>query len=248
MSDTPLTPIQEILERSLFETIRIELVDKGFLPDITATVNVPVPGTPKYPDTAQGWQLWKTDLQAVATTKGYAIEIFSASSNEGKGIKKVPRITFDSGSFLPGALGGDPNRYFLDKGATYEALVTPAQTVNYYINIHLVSNTIQQARVLNALLALAIPRRGYIKFYNDPTKSFFVKYLNYYDNDNSEVGILDYVYSYEIQDMWDSEDRTVGEPVAKMQEITFNLNLQKYYDGNWGSSDTGDLVIGELLN
>ena len=250
MSTTPLTTIQDVIERSLFQDIRQELVDKGYLPDISDTVT--------YPDTQVGWDQWETDIAAIVTSKGFAIELFSGGSNASKGIKKVPRIVMESGSFLPGALGGDPRRFFNDLATHYEALVTPPQTVDFYMNFCLVSNSIAQARILNAIIALAVPRRGYIPWYNDATKTFFARNINYYDRTDEDQGIIEHVWAYEIPDAWDHDDidyiipgALPGAPgstniIAKISEITLNTNIQKYMDGSWGYN-TDPLVMKKLI-
>ena len=242
MSATALTTIQELIERSLFEILRLEIVDKGYLPDIAATDGELIPG-PYYTDDQVGWDLWEADIKAIADgAKGFAIELFGVGNNESKGVKKTPRIVLESGSFLPGALGGDPRRFFEDQGTDYQALVTPPQTTDFYVNFCLVSNSAAQTRVLNAILALAIPRRGYLPWYSDANKSFFARYLNYYDRTNTDEGIIERVYAYEIPDAWDHEDIEVYTSVAKMAEITLNTNVQKYMDGSWGY-DTDPLVV-----
>lgn len=235
MSATTLTNVQEIIERSLFEMIRLELVAKLYLPDVSDT------GT--YPDNQTGWDQWEADIKTIVDgAKGFAIELFSVGNNEAKGIKKVPRIVIESGNFLPGSLGGDPQRYFEDQGDDYKALVTPPQTVDFYINFHLVSKDIVQGRVLNAILALTIPRRGYIPWYNDGTKSFFARYLNYYDQGDESIGVTEHVYAYEIPDVWDREDIEVYAEIAKVSEITLNTNVQKYMDRTWGH-DSDPLIV-----
>lgn len=235
MSATALSIVQEVIERSLFEAIRLELVDKGYLPNITNTT--------LYPNTQVGWDKWETDIATIAAgAKGFAIELFSGGSSESRGMKKVPRIVMDSGNFLPGALGGDPQKYFLDNDENYKALVTPPQTVDFYLNFHLISNTLAQARILNAILALAIPRRGYVPWYNITTNSFFIRYLNYFDQSDIQQGIIEHVYAYEIADAWDREDIELANVIAKIQQIEVNYNLQKYIDGSWGS-DAGTLIV-----
>ena len=241
MSDTPLSTVQDLIEISLFEAIRLEIVDKGYLPDIADG------GT--YPDDQTGWDQWETDIKAIKDgAKGFAIEIFNGGSNQAKGVKKVPRIVLETGNFLPGALGGDPRRTFEDQGVTYKALITPPQTVDFYMNFCLVANTLEQIQILNSLLALSIPRRGYIKWYSDDTKRFFAHYLNYYDRSDNDVGLIEHVYAYEIPDAWDMEDREVDSvaagdsTIAKINEITLNTNIQKYIDRTWGH-DSDPLVI-----
>lgn len=236
MSTTPLSSIQEIIERSLFEAIRQEIVDKGYLPDVSNTV--------RFPDDQTGWDQWQTDIDDIVTSLGFAVELFSVGSNEAKGVKKVPRIVLEAGNFLPGALGGDPRRYFVDAGSEWNAKITPPQTTDFYINFCVVSNTAAQARVLNAILALSVPRRGYIPWYNDATKSFFARFLNYYDRTDEDEGIIEHVYAYEIPDAWDMDDRDdPNHPtIANIDEITLNINVQKYMDRTWGYDSTPLIV------
>lgn len=234
MSVTALSTIQEEIERTLFHRIRQEVVDKGYLPDVADDIT--------YPDTDPGYAQWQSDIDTIVTNMGYAIEIFSAGASESRGVKKIPRIVLNSGSFLPGALGGDPQRYFLDQTTHYQALVTPPQTVDFYADVHLVANTQEQIRILTAILALSIPRRGYIPFNHDSSISFFARNLGYYDGDNEDEGIIEKVYGYEIPDCWDANDVEAYDIIAKINEITLNTNLQKYQDGSWGS-DSDSLII-----
>lgn len=232
MSTTPLVDIQEVIERTVFERIRQELVDKLYLPDITI-----------YPDTPAGWDGYNVAIKAIADgALGFAIELFGAGVADFKGTKKVPRIAINSGSFLPGALGGDPRRYFNDVGADFTALVQPPQTVDYYVDFHLVANSIKQIRILNSLLSISVPRRGYIPFYNDATNSFFAREIGYYNADNEDDGIIEKVFGYEIPDCWDAGEIIDETGIAKINEITLNTNVQKYLDGSWGH-DSDPLVI-----
>lgn len=231
MSDTALSNIQEIIERTLFEKIRVEVVDKGYLPDVTL-----------YTDDDPGWSQWGIDIDTIVTNKGFAIEVFNAGISESRGVKKLPRFVINVGSFLPGALGGDPQRFFQDQGVDYTALVTPPQTADFYLDVSVVVGSISQLRILHSILSLAIPKRGYHKFYNDTTNSFFVRNINYYDADNDAEGILEKVYGYEIPDCWDTEDTEFTASIAKMTEITLNTNVQKYMDGSWGYDSTPLIV------
>lgn len=217
MSTTALTNIQELIERTIFESIRVELVDKGYLPDITI-----------YPDTALGALEYEAAIKDVVDDKGFAVEVFSEGSNYAKGNKKVPRIVISTGNFLPGDLGGDPQKFFVNNGTTFSAMVTPPQTSDFYLDIHLVSGNVIQERFLNALLALAIPRRAYLKFYTDNTKSFFIRTLNFSELDDTDHGIIEKVYSYQVPDCWDMEDQVLQASIAKMIEITLNQQVQKY--------------------
>ena len=232
MSNTALSNTQELIERSLFEVIRKELVDKGYIPDITL-----------FADDETGYDLYQAAVQTIVQNKGYSIELYNEGSNAAKGIKKTPRIVINTGNFLPGALGGDPQRIFQDQGLYYQALITPPQTVDFFINIHLVSADVEQERILNSLLSLAIQRRSYIPFYSDPNETFFCRYLNFFQMDDMNQGIMEKVYAYVTEDCYDTEDRVIMDNIAKLTQISLHPNIQKYLDGEWGSTDTDPIVV-----
>jgi hypothetical protein len=232
MSSTALSNVQEIIERSLFEVIREELVDKGYIPNITL-----------FPDTEQGYADYNIAISAIVTTKGFAIELFNEGSNLAKGIKKVPRIVINTGNFLPGALGGDPQRFYLDQGQSYQSLVTPPQTVDFFVNVHLVSGTVEQERILNSLIALAIQRRGYVPFYDGTSNTFFCRYLNFYHIDDQDTGLMEKVYAYQVSDCWDTEDRVINSNIAKITQINLHPNVMKYIDGTWGETPVPSVQV-----
>lgn len=232
MSNTALSDIQEVIERSLFERIRTELVDKGYLPDVT-----------QYPDTDGGVALWESDIATIKTNKGFAIEVFNENANYDNGVKKIPRIVLASGNFLQGSLGGDPGKIMqLNENNDFIALRTPPQTSDFFIDIRLVSNSVEQERILNAILSLALPKRGYIATYNDPEKLFFIRYISFYNQDDLDKGIIEKVLVYTVEDCWETEDIIISTDVAKITRIDLNINLQKYMDGNWGS-DADKLML-----
>jgi len=232
MSTTILSTTQETIERSIFEVIRKELVDKGYLPDITL-----------FPDTEVGFANYNNAILSIIAIKGFAIELFNEGSNIAKGVKKIPRIVINTGNFLPGALGGDPQKYFSNQGLSYQALVTPPQTVDFFLNIHLVSNTVEQERILNSLIALAVQRRGYIPFYDGSDDTFFCRYLNFFHIDDLDAGIIEKVYAYQISDCWDREDKVIDSFIAKMTEITLHPNVMKHFEGTWGETEVNDLIV-----
>jgi hypothetical protein len=223
MSATLLSNVQEIMERSLFEVLRKELVDKGYLPDITS-----------FPNTQQGFTDYNTAISNIVTIKGFAIELFNEGANTRKGIKKVPRIIINSGSFLPGSLGGDPQRYYLDKGQYYSAMITPPQTADFFVNIHLISGSVEQERILNAILALALQRRSYIPFYDGTSNTFFCRHMNFFNGDDMDTGIIEKIHAYQIPDCWDTNDREFATGIAKMTQIDLHPNVMSQIDGTWG--------------
>ena len=296
MSSTPLSDSREVVERSLFHSIRKELVDKGYLPDIellvTAGINLLNQGakqfrvtgnvTAKYTngrkftitlstgnnatytivsssysapnttitvvevipnstadgqvnlyyyyDDAVGIALYAADIVTVINTKGFAIEVFGASNSQAKYLKKVPRIVILPNQSLPGGLGGSPDRIYTPVNGdilapdTFVATVLPPQTTDYSYDICLVSDTAQQARVLHGILALGVPKRGYVKYYNDPTNQFFVVQFSYRSIPDVTEGIIEDIYMYEVRDIFETESAVVSVGIKPIVEIDIDTN------------------------
>jgi hypothetical protein len=178
-----LSNIQERVERSIFEKIRLLLVTEGYLPDIT-----------NYPENNTGQQQWKTDL---------------------------PR------RILPGDIGTPIEGYFepdpLDPKKTIKR-TTPPESAILDIDIHLVSSTAKQDRVLHAILNQAIGSRGHIPFYDSPKELFFIKQYNYYDIPDTQEGIEEKVYSYEVRDLYLTEG-TIQRNIPTIKEITVETTV-----------------------
>ena len=236
MSLIPLSIIEEQIERSIFEAVREELVDKNMLPDIT-TFNL-----------ATGQNAWETALQVLkgSNTHGWVAELFGVSGYQTKNTKKVPRIVIDSQQFLPGELGGDTTRIYQQPvpgpNNPFNGLARPPRSADYYFNLHVVTNKTDQLRKLQALLAIALPRRGYIKFHFEAMPTFsgnlFIQQLAYTDYPQTEEGVMEKIYRYVITDVWEQEcivqlqttGPQAGQPVvyAPIDEITITPEI----DGN----------------
>lgn len=215
MSNIPLENIEERIERSMFEALRQECVDKGYLPDIT---NYTIPG-----DQAQ----WETDLKAIANAMGFAIEVFSTAGFQDRNTKKVPRIVINVQDFLPGALGGDQTKIYQKGTNDYTAEIRPPQSADYYFHVHLIANKIQQLRIMQAIMALALPRRGYIKFYTESEFQFhgnlFLRNLTSMEYPQTEEGIMEKVYRYEVQDVYETASKPAG-TYAQINEINVDID------------------------
>ncbi len=215
MSSTPLNNTQELVERSFYERLRLELVSKGYLPDITL-----------YPDTDVGYDNYKTAIDAVITAKGFCIELYGAGSAASKGTLKTPRITIDTISSLPGAIGGDTTYFFRDDdGDPYTHSLLPPQTVDFILHVTIVYEKIAEARIMNSIIALALPRRGYIEFYNDSGEKFFIENTGSYDRDLSRDNQSQRVIAYTVPDLYDIEERVISTNTPAIEEITVETEV-----------------------
>lgn len=178
-----------------------------------------------YFNDALGIALFKTDLSAIKATKGFAIEIFGVSAPHSKHLKKIPRIVILANRTLPGALGGAPDRFYGNLGDdpffpnSYVAKILPPQTVDFQYDIHIISNEARQSRVMHELVALALPKRGYINTFLNPTQKIFVRQYSYRDIPNTSKGIDEQVYLYEVKDIFETDDKVVQQDIKPLVEI-----------------------------
>lgn len=131
------------------------------------------------------------------------IPIFGIGNNQVKGAKTCPRITIELQGFYNGDIG--VNKYIIgDKleGGNYQASEFPYETKDITLDIHLVSNTQADMRLLHSIMYEALPSRGYVRpYYNNleewedgrvaPTGNLFIEIGNYYDHPDESHGLLE---------------------------------------------------------
>lgn len=294
MSNTPLVGSRELVERSIFHSIRQELVDKGYLPDILELITNAITGVVTgvggdfifaggdltgsylvgrtftvtdstdndqtytvagalfaggfntitvveditdgtvdgntniftYFNDSTGAALFQTALDVIQALKGYAIEIFGVGSPASRHLKRIPRVVIVANRTLPGDIGGNPDRFYDGVGAdpfnpdSFDAKVRPPQTVDFQYDIHMISNQARQSRIMHEIVALGLPKRGYIDTFGDITQKLFVDQYSYRDIPNPVKGIDEQVYLYELKDIFETLDRTVAQLIKPLDKIT----------------------------
>lgn len=225
MPAKPLSNIQEVVELTLFHAIRTEVVSQGYLPDITTFAN-----------TQAGSDAYYAAINAIATgAKGFAVEVFNNSNPEYKGLKKIPRIVLLSEMYMPGDVGGTGNRYYVEKkvngNTVYDVYSRPPQTVDFSFSIHLVCDSAVQYRVLVAMLANAIPLRGYIPAFkrtglNSDDFNFFIQNISFADLPVTSEAVMEYVLRYEVKDVLLVEYISLIETVPALKEIIMDMYEQ----------------------
>lgn len=213
-----LSNIQELIERSLFERLRLACVEYGYLPDINS-----------YADNPTGYASYLTALQTVITNKGFAIEVFGVSSKLAKYEKVIPRMVLDSFGFVPGSVGGDISQQFklqtIDDVDSYYGYFTPPNNSDYHFNLYVTSGKSSQNRIMNAIISLALPSRGYIPIYNDSNSLILTELLSMvpnYEKNNSDV--MENIYRYVIRDIYQYEMILSGNTVAPLIEVDLDLS------------------------
>lgn len=212
----PENNVQERIERSILEAIRLTLVAHGYLPDITTFAN-----------TAIGEASRKA---ALADIQGGGIEVFGHGSSLSKGIEAVPRIVLITRRIMPGDIGKSvQNTYRVDPldPDNVVQFEPPYESSNLHIDIEVVSNKAAHDRILHAILAESIGgTMGFIKVYDSNNERFFIRQFNFYDLPDTENGIEKKVYSYDIPDIYLTETM-VSANVPLIQELTTQLYILK---------------------
>ena len=184
-----------------------------------------------YYDDNNGVLKYREALGDIAALNGFAIEVFGVSQHRSKYQKKVPRVVIVKNQSLPGALGGDSKPIYIPVGndplnpTSYTAKVTPPQTVDFTYDIHIVCSTAEQSRVCHAIVALALPKRGYVKLITDPTTNFFVEVFSYRNIPDPSYNITEDIYMYKVSDMYETDDTIVEEGIKPMTEITADIKI-----------------------
>lgn len=213
--------LETLVERSIFHLLRKEVVARGYLPDIyqfdieNPNVNI----------AKQQSNLYEAALKNVKNTKGFAIEVFNYSSNQAYGDKNVPRIVVQTDAFMPGNLGLDPTRKYEKKeDGSFLVKKSVEMVSDYYFTIYLAANTTSTMRQLHDIMVSVIPRRGYIKRYDDtelrPDSNLLIQYLSTSDISYLSEGIMEKVYKYMIPDVHEVDDRIITDvTIPEIKEI-----------------------------
>lgn len=215
-----LSNLEELLERSIFHAIREKTVAEGYLPDIN-TFDVKNASNTIAAAEKVNYETAKTNI---FNTKGFVVDVFGASNNQAKGLKKVPRIVIDTQTFQPGQLGGDTTPIYELVDGVFIKSSNPSLASDFYYNIYVVANTIKQLRVLTAIVSSALPRRGYIKTYLDAQIQFSGNILTVFtgssDSDDMPEGVIEKVFSYASTDLFEGLPEIITTTVAGE---TFNI-------------------------
>lgn len=181
---------QEIIERSVYKSILDTAVKLGYCIDPNDYL----------PVNAENTQRFNEDKSKL---KKY-IWIFGSSNNLATDQKTTPRIVVNPKGFYPGAIGLPKELLVQRDDRNFHSMEAPYETIDQYIDIHLVANNVEDIRLLHQILFWAIPQRGYIKPYTEARFMFsgniFIELVNFYDNPNLQFGLLEKVYEFEIQD------------------------------------------------
>ncbi len=186
---------QQVIERSIYFAILNILLQKGLTLNPEDYMPLSEANSIRY----------KTDREAIEADKHLYIELYGSSDSLSKGLKFAPRIVISPQGFYPGDIGFEKSQ-LEDDNDSDNFLVTemPFEAIDQNIDIILVSNNIEESRLLHSIVNSAIPQRGYVKPYTSVNKPFsgniFILLANFYKADNNEHGLIEKVYQFTVKD------------------------------------------------
>lgn len=210
---------QEIIERSVYSALL----------DVTTTLGYTLNPEDYLPVSNANKQKYDADL---AKLQKY-IAIFGTGNAESKGQRVTPRIVVNARGFYPGTVGLP--KILLEKqvGVGWTANQEPYETIDQYIDIHLVANNQDDMRLLHQILFWSIPQRGYIKPYTEPEFLFsgniFIELINFFDQPTEAVGLMEKVYEFLVLDTMVGERTNIPTDLVPIQDISVLLE-------NYGTS------------
>lgn len=232
---TVLSTVQQLIERTLYSTIRGICVEHGYSVDITA-----------YPNSQVGQGNYNTAMNAIFNSKGFAVEVFGVSNPQAKGDKKVARIVLQTEAFLPGDVGNEFVQSFevVSGGSDIKGHIWQGTRNNIHIRISLVSNTAEQARILNAILFAALSNRGWLTVAGTVQGKFFYEQLSFDYFDEPDEGYINYEVIYKITDVQVAEPTLSEDTYVNISEITFEF-FKNYIDDidTYEPTKSDDLTI-----
>lgn len=213
---------QEVIERSIYSAILNTSVALGYSINPEEYLPVSEANSRKY-------------AEAKKNLKKF-VGIFGTGNNQSKDMKVTPRIVVNARGFYPGNIGLPKQLISKEEGIGYTATEVPYSTIDQYIDIHLVANNQEDLRLLHQITFYSIPQRGYLKPYNQDKFLFsgniFLELVNFFDTPNLEVGIMEKIYQFVVEDtlVYENTEPLDWVPITDISAVI------EAYDGSFSNT------------
>lgn len=205
---------QEIIERSMYTAILNTALKLGYTLDPSNYL----------PANSLNSQKLKEDMKKLDKF----VYVFGSGNSFSKDQKITPRIVIHEKGFYPGAIGIPRKLLLENEGIGFTATEVPYETIDQYIDIHIVAQNQADIRLLHQLLFWSIPQRGYIKPYNAekflPTGNIFLELVNFFDRPDLEYGLIEKIYEFEVYDCLLPPHESTLEDVPPIKDISVFLD------------------------
>ena len=207
---------QEIIERSIYMALLRVTIELGYGLDPNNYLPVSTENSEKF----------QQDLKNL----NKYIPIIGTGNATSKDQKITPRIVLNARGFYPGNIGLPKELIEKAEGIGFTANEEPYETLDQYMDVHLVASNQDDLRLLHQIMFWSLPQRGYIKPYTAdkflPSGNIFIEVGNFFDYPNVNMGLLEKVYEYRIYDTLIGEKEDVLTDLVPMTSVT--VLLEKY--------------------
>lgn len=174
------------------------------------------PNRDLYGQDPQAYQTNKKDIQS---RKTFCVDLFGHGSPEDRDNKYIPRMTITAGGFLPGSVGNDSTPGYEPNGdGGFNMINGPSTSSVLKFDLTLVSNRTNQDAYMEYVRTTALPNRVYLDIY-DGSGKFLIQYGQYRNIPQLSHGLIQRIYTYEIIDLFETENQVVGK-VSRIKIIT----------------------------
>lgn len=216
-----LSTIQEKIEQTLYLRLLEKAVAEGYTPNIQDATT--------YPSTTAGYAAYQAAVDAIVTAKGYAIKIYGTGNPESRSEKNLPRISFQSRSFVPGDIGNPTTKVLVEDidNDKFDYYIYDGRSQEYYIDCRISADTQAQYRIAMALVNHSLPTLNYVLFNGETENRFLVELSGFIDNLDNKSGILEAVYVYKIADVFWVEPEKTTEAIPRITSISVNPSINE---------------------
>lgn len=205
---------QEIIERSLYDAIL----------QVAIHLNCSLDPNEYLPITQESSERCQRDKDRLDKY----IAIYGTGNATSKDQKETPRIVLNARGFFPGSVGLPKSLIEKEVGIGYTAFETPYESIDQYIDVHLVASNQKDLRLLHKILFFSLPAKGYIKPYyakKMPAEgNIFIELGNFFDVPNNNLGLLEKVYEFRVYDTLVGFDDTLKTDVPEIISIEAIIN------------------------
>lgn len=218
----------EIVDRTLFEYIRREVVTQGLLPD-WRTFNV---------GTINERQIAYEAAKSAMRESGELVEVYGVGSAKARGTKAISMITVDRKNVLNGSVGGSGVVYTDNGDDTFSKHEMPDSTCNVIYEIRGICNTTASERKTAKALANVFGRRRGIKALDLFTEDFDGEHLIIESQGSVSLNtddFIEWVHTFQIVDAWIDEAVLISANIVPLTTVnikTYVCNrLQEFEQG-----------------
>lgn len=204
--------VQELIERSMYERLRLRLVAMGLTPDILEMDSMAE---------------YVAALEAIKASKGYSVELFGASSYESRGEKKHSRMVLDWVMFSVGDIGTSPGvNYAKEEDGSFSSFNSDVASYEGVMAIIVLAKSQVEARMLHQALRESLPSLAFIP-YHEGNGTFLVIQDGAVKTSSGSDMLQEWVYTYTIPDIF-FNIKNVGPNYAAINQIILDTELSSY--------------------